>query len=61
MTKRGASTKSPDNSSSFVWNDHVSDSAQQQLTALRRTLESQLATLEEVLQVMKAQTARIAR
>lgn len=49
MAKRAASTHSPNDPSSLALNDHLSDSAQQQLAALRRALETRLAALEEVL------------
>ena len=49
MAKRAASSTSTTQLSSLALNDHLSKSAQQQLTALRRALESRLAALEEVL------------
>jgi len=49
MSKRAASIKSPSDSPSLAMDAHLPDSAQQQLAALRRTLESRLAALEEVL------------
>jgi chromosome segregation ATPase len=49
MSKRATSTTSPNDSASLTMDAHLPDSAQQQLAALRRTLESRLAALEEVL------------
>lgn len=49
MAKRASPTRSPNDQSSLALNDHLSDSAQQQLAALRGALESRLAALEEVL------------
>src|SRR5712691_11312040 len=49
MAKRAASTTPRTDSSSVALNEHLSNSAQQQLAGLRHSLESQLAALEEVL------------
>ena len=49
MSKRAASIKSPADSPSLAMDAHLPHSAQQELAALRRTLDRRLAALEEVL------------
>jgi hypothetical protein len=49
MAKRSASPTSTSDSSPHALNEHLSNSAQQHLAVLRRTLESRLKALEEVL------------
>ena len=50
MSKRATSTKSHDDSPSLALDAQLPAAARQELSALRRTLETRLATLEEVLQ-----------